>query len=825
MRRHLPRSRSPRLDSRFDRRGAMLVFVALLLVFIVIMAAMAIDIGAVMLTRTNVQSAADSAALAGASQLGKSDQVIRAEAIEFANEHTGLDGNAVGLQSSDIDIGFWNRTLRTFRVEEGGNAVRVTTRSNGQEFFLAKVFGPQSYDSEATAIAAAVPRDIVFVVDLSGSMDDDTDSVWATRAINQQFGSIGDQLLNELMNDLFGTTTRSTSDLKAFLEGQGFEVAGPEFAYAVLTMDEGYLSLHPNASYRVSPGMSESARKDRAYAWLRDEFIPPAFGGGNPRVPFSNTQFWNAYIDYVLFPISHNFPPPQPPPSMPPEPQPPTKSYSHCYVPTHPPVPPHHTNPSHSGPGHSGPSHSGPSHSGPSHSGPSHSGPSHSGPSHSSPSHSSPGGGPIGMNRPTGVPTRLVSAVVTSVLVLETGFNDPACVAAEDARYAAALAQYNQAHLHWQTVLIPQWQAALQQYYNVYLPAYLEEAASKGSPPYNRGTLPPGQPRNIYNLVDRMGDFGLSSFKFNNPNLDLRSSANAEDIKLFANRFGFSTLTNHLVDHGSNLKPNDQGSLTPLAIGSPSFVGLHSEMVGDAEVGFKSFRMPPRSYPMHAVRRSLIRAIQVVEKRNQFVDMEVRDFVGVVTFDRYEPTAGAVPRLVQGLTGNYDAAMQACTTLEAVGDKFATTATEPGMIAGRNHMNAAARSFSDKVIVLFTDGVPNAIQSAPGTIQSQVNAIKASDSRAAPLFYNSDIRFSGDRHWRNAVLVQTHQMRQLGWDIFAVGIGAGADTDFMNRIAILGGTEEIGSDLQAGGDPRNYEQILTEIFKRIVHTPRIVLVK
>lgn len=140
-------------------------------------------------------------------------------------------------------------------------------------------------------------------------------------------------------------------------------------------------------------------------------------------------------------------------------------------------------------------------------------------------------------------------------------------------------------------------------------------------------------------------------------------------------------------------------------------------------------------------------------------------------------------------------------------------------------MTASARSFSDKVIVLFTDGVPNAIQTSPATIQSQVNAIKGSDGDAAPLFYNSDIRFVGDRHWRNAVLVQTHQMRQLGWDIFAVGIGAGADTDFMNRIAILGGTEEIGSNLQAGGDPRNYEQILTDIFKRIVHTPRIVIVK
>ncbi|MEZ6109064.1 MAG: hypothetical protein R3B96_24035 [Pirellulaceae bacterium] len=74
---------------------------------------------------------------------------------------------------------------------------------------------------------------------------------------------------------------------------------------------------------------------------------------------------------------------------------------------------------------------------------------------------------------------------------------------------------------------------------------------------------------------------------------------------------------------------------------SPIMSGLNSEMVGDSEVGFRSFCMPPRTYPMHAVRRSLIRAIQVVEKRNRFVDMEVRDYVGIVTFDRCASKAAA----------------------------------------------------------------------------------------------------------------------------------------------------------------------------------------
>ncbi|MEZ6109065.1 MAG: hypothetical protein R3B96_24040 [Pirellulaceae bacterium] len=102
--------------------------------------------------------------------------------------------------------------------------------------------------------------------------------------------------------------------------------------------------------------------------------------------------------------------------------------------------------------------------------------------------------------------------------------------------------------------------------------------------------------------------------------------------------------------------------------------------------------------------------------------------------------------------------------------------------------------------------------------------MKASDPAAGALSLTTATSDSPATAIGEMPLMQTRQMRELA-DVSAVGIGAGADTDFMNRIAILGGTEEIGSDLQAGGDPRNYEEILTEIFKRIVHTPRIVLVK
>ena len=56
-------ARSVRVESHpQQRRGSMLIFAVLLMVLVIAIAAFAIDLGGMMLTRTNLQSAADSAA-------------------------------------------------------------------------------------------------------------------------------------------------------------------------------------------------------------------------------------------------------------------------------------------------------------------------------------------------------------------------------------------------------------------------------------------------------------------------------------------------------------------------------------------------------------------------------------------------------------------------------------------------------------------------------------------------------------------------------------------------------------------------------------------
>ncbi|MCA9208984.1 MAG: hypothetical protein KDA55_11535, partial [Planctomycetales bacterium] len=156
---------------------------AVILVVLLIMVAFAIDGGVVALVRTELQRASDSAALAGATKIGYDRSEVIAEADRFAAQNKKVGGDRAELRSHEVQVGIWDRDTRKFTPGERGNAVKVTTRSTGQGTFFARVMGANSFDGQATAIAMAIPRDIVFVVDQSGSMNDDSEPAWAPQAI------------------------------------------------------------------------------------------------------------------------------------------------------------------------------------------------------------------------------------------------------------------------------------------------------------------------------------------------------------------------------------------------------------------------------------------------------------------------------------------------------------------------------------------------------------------------------------------------------------------------------------------------------------------
>ena len=154
---------------------------ALLLILMAGMVAFAVDLGYVALAKTQLQAAADAAALAGAAASSLSASGMQQVAQTCAG-YNQVAGRQVQLNANDFQVGTWDSTNCKFKAITGsgtGTAVMVTVRTGSgyggaTPLFFGKVFGISSVNQQASAVAAVNPRDIAFVIDLSGSMNDDT---------------------------------------------------------------------------------------------------------------------------------------------------------------------------------------------------------------------------------------------------------------------------------------------------------------------------------------------------------------------------------------------------------------------------------------------------------------------------------------------------------------------------------------------------------------------------------------------------------------------------------------------------------------------------
>lgn len=177
------------------RRGVILVLTAVLMVVLLGFVAMTVDIGFIELTRTQLQSAADASALSGAMELSAIDDpaLVRTNArnavVQTAAMHRAGDQAAVAIDPvSDVTFGklVWNGNSQTYTIQWGENqtpynVIKVrTTRTTGRggdnrlPLFFAPALGTRKADVGAEAIATFQPRDIVLVLDFSGSMNDDS---------------------------------------------------------------------------------------------------------------------------------------------------------------------------------------------------------------------------------------------------------------------------------------------------------------------------------------------------------------------------------------------------------------------------------------------------------------------------------------------------------------------------------------------------------------------------------------------------------------------------------------------------------------------------
>lgn len=336
----------------------------------------------------------------------------------------------------------------------------------------------------------------------------------------------------------------------------------------------------------------------------------------------------------------------------------------------------------------------------------------------------------------------------------------------------------------------------------------LGEATLGGGPP-GFGVPRLGVSDATYNPVDQ--DW-RKLWHYNNPNYSTFPSANWGDVDAWFNRIGYVTYTQFMMDLGRDRTPLADDwenaaprpwAMTPLSTRSPH-CPMHSESTAGG-----TFRFPPREQPMHAVRRALIAALQEVKTRNAGLSPGTGDKVCLITYDGVDQYHA--PTIVEPLTDKFDKVMKACTTLQSVSDVGNTTATEPGLIKARAHIaklvdGGMGRNYTTKVIVLCTDGVPNVWQSTAGEVNGHIGA------NPNPNYYGSQYV------WYNSVLRQAALMAKKKEKLYGVGMGLGADIDFMDRVARIAKTDEAGLSPRGTGNPTDYEQQLINIFRKIINT-------
>lgn len=139
------------------RRGATAVLVCISLPLIAGFAALTIDIGFIAVSLSEMQAAADSAALAGAigAPLGTTATTTRAIATGSSNS---VAGQAISASELTIRTGYWDSATGTFTDVVGGeaaapNAAHVTGARPEVHLFFARIFGRNSTHISRSATA------------------------------------------------------------------------------------------------------------------------------------------------------------------------------------------------------------------------------------------------------------------------------------------------------------------------------------------------------------------------------------------------------------------------------------------------------------------------------------------------------------------------------------------------------------------------------------------------------------------------------------------------------------------------------------------------
>lgn len=170
-----------RRGPRARRQGAMLVLVGIILVIFCFAVIFSVDVAYMQLTKVELRTATDAAARAGAEALSRlqDEGQARAAVKQMALANT-IAGEGLELDDANIEFGMSTRQANgKWAFDPKGaiiNAVRVTgdrtedSASGSVKLLLAGWMGLGDFEPTDVAIAATLDRDIVIVMDRSGSM-------------------------------------------------------------------------------------------------------------------------------------------------------------------------------------------------------------------------------------------------------------------------------------------------------------------------------------------------------------------------------------------------------------------------------------------------------------------------------------------------------------------------------------------------------------------------------------------------------------------------------------------------------------------------------
>jgi Flp pilus assembly protein TadG len=166
---------------RPNRRGAMLILVLLMFIILIVTVVFSVDVASMQLARTQLRIATDAAARAAIEALSRTQSVTQAHDAAVVTAAKNDVFNAP-LELAEDDIVFGRGTFAadgtvTFQADQTPtNGVRIRGRrtadspSGPVSLFFGRVLSVGRFEPVQTATSINLDRDIVLVVDRSGSM-------------------------------------------------------------------------------------------------------------------------------------------------------------------------------------------------------------------------------------------------------------------------------------------------------------------------------------------------------------------------------------------------------------------------------------------------------------------------------------------------------------------------------------------------------------------------------------------------------------------------------------------------------------------------------